>query len=165
MPNIKDDFTVIVDTREQQPWSFTKYATASRKLDTGDYSIEGFEDILAIERKKSINEVANNIVESRFVDVIERMSNYKYAYFLLEFNIGDVLDYPIGSSLPRKMWNKIRIKPAFIMKHILEWQLKYNIQVFFCGSSDNAARTAEYIMKKIFYMEVNKINKEQKDET
>ena len=55
-----DDFTIIIDTREQQPWTFEHYTTANRKLDTGDYSVEGLENLLAIERKKSINEIANN---------------------------------------------------------------------------------------------------------
>ena len=56
-----EDFTIIIDTREQQPWSFEDYVVANKKLDTGDYSIEGLQDVFAIERKKSINEIANNI--------------------------------------------------------------------------------------------------------
>jgi len=39
---ISNEFTIIVDTREQKPWSFEHHATANHKLDTGDYSIEGY---------------------------------------------------------------------------------------------------------------------------
>ena len=88
-----DDFTIIIDTREQQPWGFEHYTTANRKLDTGDYSIEGLEEIICIERKKSINEIANNITESRFIDVVDRMSKFKYAFILLEFNLEQVLAF------------------------------------------------------------------------
>lgn len=49
-----NDFTIIIDTREQQPWEFEHYSTASRKLDTGDYSIEGLENLFTIERKKAL---------------------------------------------------------------------------------------------------------------
>lgn len=156
MPNIKDDFTVIVDTREQKPWRIEKYATASKKLDTGDYSIDGFEDILAIERKRNVSEIANNITEKRFMDVIERLKNYKYAFILLEFNINNVLTYPIGSNIPQRMWDKIKISPAFIMKNILDWQIKYGINVMFCTSDTIASQTAEFIMKRVFYIEMNK---------
>ena len=158
-----NDFTIIVDTREQQPWSFEHYTTAHRKLDAGDYSIEGLENILAIERKKSVNEIANNIIEPRFKDAIARLAQHKYSFLLLEFDIQDVLVYPIGSSLPKKLWDKVKISPAFLMKHILEWQLVHNIKVMFCGSPSDAEKTAEYIFKKIYYLEI--IKKEKYDET
>lgn len=147
-----EDFTIIIDTREQQPWSFEDYVVANKKLDTGDYSIDGLQDIFAIERKKSINEIANNIIEPRFKDVVQRMSQLKYSFFLLEFSMNDVLNYPIGSNLPKRMWDKVRITPAFIMKHILDWQLKYNIKVLFCNNASNAEKVAEYIIKKIYLL-------------
>jgi ERCC4-type nuclease len=59
----KNNFTIIVDTREQKPWSFENYTTAIRKLDTGDYSIEGLEHLLCIERKRSVSEIANKIMQ------------------------------------------------------------------------------------------------------
>jgi ERCC4-type nuclease len=156
---IDNSFTIIVDTREQQPWSFSNFVTANRKLDTGDYSIEGLESVLAIERKKSINEIANNITEPRFKDVINRLSNMKYSFILLEFDLEDILIYPIGSNLPKRMWDKIKITPQFLIKHFLEWQLYHNIKVIFCGSPSNAEKIAEHIMKKIHYIEKIQPNK------
>jgi ERCC4-type nuclease len=148
-----NDFTIIVDTREQQPWSFDHYVKANKKLDTGDYSIEGLEHVLAIERKKSVCELANNITESRFKDVVKRLSEIKHSFVLLEFDLEDILIYPVGSSLPRRLWDKIKISPSFIMKHILELQLYHNIKVVFCGDADNAEKMAEYILKKVDYIE------------
>jgi len=148
-----EDFTIIVDTREQQPWEFEHYAVAHRKLDTGDYSIEGLEELLGIERKKSVSEFANNITESRFKDVVMRMSQLRYSFLLLEFDLNDILIYPIGSTVPKRMWDKIKISPAFILKHILELQLNHNIKVVFCGDSDNARKMAEHILKKVNYIE------------
>lgn len=146
-----EDFRIIVDTREQQPWSFEDYSTSIAKLDTGDYSIEGLEDIICIERKKSVSEVANNITESRFKDVINRLKEIKYPFVLLEFDLYDVLRYPVGSNVPKRMWSKIRISPAFIMKNILDLELKHNIHVIFCGDEVNASKLAGMIFKRMYY--------------
>lgn len=146
-------FKIIIDTREQQPWEFQNCATASRKLDTGDYSVEGYEDILCLERKKSVSEIANNITEKRFIDVINRMKQYKYSFLILEFDLEDILSYPIGSNVPKHMWNKIKISPGFILKHILELQLYHNIKVLFCGCPTNATKIATALMKKVFEIE------------
>jgi ERCC4-type nuclease len=147
-----EDFTIIIDTREQQPWTFEEYVVANKKLDTGDYSIDGLQNFFTIERKKSINEIANNIIEPRFKDVITRMGQLRYSFFLLEFSLTDVLHYPIGSNLPKRLWDKVKITPAFIMKHILDWQIKHNIRVLFCNNASNAEKTAEYIFKKMYLL-------------
>jgi ERCC4-type nuclease len=147
------NFTVIVDTREQQPWSFQHNATASRKLDTGDYSIEGLENILCIERKKSVSEIANNITEKRFKDVLTRMMDYKYAFILFEFNVDDILRFPIGSTVPRKMWDKIKISAGFIMKNIIEMQVYFGVRTIFCGSAENAEKIAISLMRKVYEVE------------
>jgi ERCC4-type nuclease len=157
---LHNDFTIIIDTREQQPWSFDHYLTANRKLDTGDYSIEGLESIVAIERKKSASEFANNVTESRFKDVIDRLSKIKHSFLLLEFDLEDILIYPIGSNVPKKMWDKIKISPAFLIKNILDLQMLYNIHICFCGNSDNAEKMAEYILKKVNYIERHSTKKD-----
>lgn len=144
---------IIIDTREQQPWEFSHCVTASRKLDTGDYSIEGYEHLLCIERKKSVGEIANNIVEKRFKDVIERMQTYKYAFFIMEFSMDDVLNYPIGSNVPKKMWDKLRVTSSFILKVLLEIQLKHNIKIVFCGDASNASKVAQSLMTKVYELE------------
>ncbi len=151
-----EDFNIIVDTREQQPWNFKTYGTVSQKLDTGDYSIEGLENLVAIERKKSVNEFATNITEKRFKDWVERLGNVEFAFVLLEFGLEDVLRYPAGSSIPKKMWNKIKISPNFIIKNLLDLQLKYNIKVLFCENHHFAEHLAEQIFKRIYYIDKNR---------
>lgn len=146
-------FKVIIDTREQQPWIFERTTAEHKKLDTGDYSVEGYENILCIERKKSVSEIANNITESRFKDVIERMNKYKYAFLILEFNLNDIYRYPIGSNVPKHMWNKIKISSGFIIKNLLELQLKNNIKVLFCDNANNASKIALSLMKKVYEIE------------
>lgn len=150
---INNDFTIVIDTREQTPWSFDHYAKANQKLNTGDYSIQGMEDIFCIERKKSVSEVANNIIEPRFKNVLSRLEKIRYSYILLEFSLSQVLSFPVGSNVPRKLWDKIKISPTFLLKNITDWQINHNIKVFFCESSHNAETLAEYLIKKIYYKE------------
>lgn len=146
-----DNFTIIIDTREQQPWNFKNYELTSAKLDTGDYSIEGLQDFVTIERKKSVNEFANNITEKRFKDWIDRLSKIEFAFILLEFSINDVLKYPAGSGIPQKMWSRIKISPNYIIKNILEISMIYKIPVLFCDNHSNAEHMAEQILKRAYY--------------
>lgn len=144
------NFTIIIDTREQKPWDFPEHTISSKKLDTGDYSIEGLESILCIERKRSVSEIANNITESRFKDVLSRMSKYRFPFILLEFDLQQVLDFPVGSDIPKSVWPKVKISPKYILKCILEMSILYNIYVIFCGSKENAEIYATAIMNKVY---------------
>jgi ERCC4-type nuclease len=148
-----NNFEIIIDTREQQPWIFEHQTKACEKLDTGDYSVRGLEHQLCIERKKSVSEIANNITEKRFKDVVARMTQYKYSFLLLEFDFDNVLAYPVGSNVPKKMWDKLKITPNFLIKHLVELQVFFNIKVLFCGSASNAERMALSIMKKVYEIE------------
>lgn len=146
----KDPFTIIIDTREQIPWEFGYHNTAKQKLDTGDYSMVGFENILAIERKKSVSELATNLSESRFKDVLERLSKIKHPYMVFEFDMDEVYTFPVGSDIPKKLWDKLRISGNYIIKRLIEIQIQYNIQIIFCGDANNAERFTVSLMKRIY---------------
>lgn len=145
-----DPFTIVVDTREQTPWEFGFHNTAKRKLDTGDYSMEGFESLFTIERKRSVSEIANNLSESRFKDVLERLGQIPHSFMIMEFSIDEVYQFPVGSDVPKKMWDKLRISGNYIVKCLLEAQLNYNIHVLFCDDAENAERVAVSLMKRIY---------------
>jgi len=145
-----DPFTIIVDTREQTPWEFGFHNTAKRKLDTGDYSMEGFESLFTIERKRSVSEIANNLSESRFKDVLERLGTIPHSFMIMEFSLDEVYQFPVGSDVPKKMWDKLRISGNYIMKCLIEAQLNYNIHILFCDDAENAERVAVSIMKRIY---------------
>lgn len=147
-------FDVIVDTREQYPWSFGSSIIIDniihRKLDTGDYSIVGMEDILCIERKKSVTELATNIVDDRFKRELERMGKFKYKFLLLEFNYSQIDQYPNGTDIPKRLQDKIKITGGFIIKCLTDLQIKYDIHVMACGNAQYAEYIAEKIMKRVY---------------
>lgn len=145
-----DPFTIIVDTREQMPWEFGFHNTAKRKLDTGDYSMEGYESLFTIERKKSVSEIANNLSENRFKDVLERLGQIPHSFMIMEFSVDEIYQFPVGSDVPKKMWDKLRVSGNYIMKCLIEAQLNYNIHILFCDDAENAERVAVSIMKRIY---------------
>lgn len=87
---------VLVDTREQMPLSFEGFPNwiAGEKrvaLRTGDYSVEGMEDSVAIERK-SLDDLVMTLMHtrSRFFEACERMTQYRWRAILVEATLEDV---------------------------------------------------------------------------
>jgi len=147
------NFHIIIDTREQKAWEFPRHSTANIKLDTGDYSLAGFQDRLCIERKRSVSEIASNITEKRFVDELERMKEFKYKFMIFEFSLTDVLRYPEGSEIPRHKWKYIKISPNFILKKLSEYMINYNINIIFGDTPKNAEKIAMAIMRRVYEIE------------
>ncbi len=144
---------IIADTREQQPWDFEGFDEVqeiiSAKLDTGDYSLVGLEDKVCIERKKSVSEIANNVNQDRFWKEMDRLKEFEYSFVLLEFSIDDILAFPVGSTVPKRLWNKIRVKGPYILKKMTQIQTRYGIHVVYCGDVDNAQTVAVSILKEV----------------
>ncbi len=141
---------IVVDTREKQGiWNFEEEVIV-RKLRTGDYTIDGLEDFLCIERKKSVSEFSINTCEARFKDVLERMQQYRYRFIIFEFSMNDVLRFPIGSGIPKNRWDKLKLTSQFLMKRISEIQVNYEIDVIFAGDGSNAKYIAHNIMKRVY---------------
>ena len=55
---------IVVDSREQSPYSFNGIETEVKALPVGDYSISGLEDYISIERKE-INDLINCLCQDR----------------------------------------------------------------------------------------------------
>lgn len=85
--------TILIDTREQTPLEFTglhirgvnSMPTKVQKLDEGDYSVEGLEDILFIERK-SVNDLYGTIFKGRerFERELTRAQKQQKRYLIIE---------------------------------------------------------------------------------
>jgi len=134
-------YTVVRDTREHEGegwiWKPSQYCigTVTDTLHTGDYSLRGYEMMLAIERKGGIGEWAQNINQERIERELERMEKIRFPFFLLEFTMADIMNYPIGSDIPRKLWPKLRFKGSYMMKRTIEFMMCYKTRFIFCGGS------------------------------
>ncbi len=149
-------YVVVRDTREKdgQGWSWNKSkycgGTVTRKLDTGDYTIEVdgncMSDFISIERKGSVSEWAKNLTEARFERELERLEEIDYPWIILEFNMSDILNYPVGSGIPRYKWKYLKFKGPFILKRMTEIMIKYRTQIVLCG--ENGKEVASNIFKR-----------------
>lgn len=150
-------FTIVRDTREQQPWSFraTDYCLGhiDKKIDHGDYAIEGFEHLCFIERKASEIELANNITEKRFPKLLLESEKYKYRYIICEFSLDKVLNFPYGSNLPKAVKRRIKISGAYILSKIQDYQIEHGIHIIFCDNKRQAQQFALALFKKIYKRE------------
>jgi ERCC4-type nuclease len=141
-------YTVIRDTREQTGWVFRASAncmgTEVYKLDTGDYSLLGYEDEICIERKGCIAEFANNLVKEkdRFFRELDRMESYRYSFIILEFTMDDLIDYPKSANLPQKVKRLIKVRGSLLLKRLIEIQLRYSVKILFCGSNGQNVATS-----------------------
>ena len=143
---------IIIDTREQTPWHFEKTSatTTFRKLDTGDYAIDGMEDILCIERKKTVSEIATNITDSRFKRELERMAEFRHKILILEFDYRHIDSFPEGSKIPKRLKDKVRIRGPYIIKCLSRMITKYGITVLTCSNAIYAEHVAYSIMKEVY---------------
>ena len=152
-------YTVVKDSREQDGYTFNRYTSSYneckgmvvRKLDTGDYSIEGLEDKVCIERKGRISELAINLGKDkhRFMREIERMKEFPFKFLVLEFSLEDVMSFPEGSAIPDENWNTLKITNKYMLKMLIELQKYDDIHVIFCGSKKNAKLVVSSILKRV----------------
>lgn len=125
-------FTVLVDSREQAPWRFTAIAGRDGAplivpvqmdvtLRTGDYSIDGLQDRLAIERK-SVGDFRSSITadRERFEREMERMAEMRYAAVVIEGDLAEIMDVPGGSLF----------SPTTAARTIQSWSIKYRVHFF-----------------------------------
>lgn len=91
-------FVIAIDNKEQRPWSFAGICsgdgaasrtilvpTQVKSLGTGDYSIVGLEDEIAIERKSLTDLYATlGAGRSRFIRELERLDRFKVAMIIVE---------------------------------------------------------------------------------
>jgi ERCC4-type nuclease len=79
---------IIQDTREQNPYSFEGYQVEQRGLKTGDYSLDGHEGMVCIERK-SLSD-AYGVVgggRERFRRELERLAKIQSPTVIIEANL------------------------------------------------------------------------------
>lgn len=148
------EFNVLRDTREQKNfWTFANYDSVidviDYKLPTGDYTVEGLQNILCIERKHNVSEFAKNIIEDRFERELERMHDFYYPYVILEFGLDDVYNYPNVQCVPFKIRKKIKMTGRFIFKRLSEMMVQHPIPIIPCGHPKYAEELAVSIMKRV----------------
>ncbi|MHA2063179.1 MAG: ERCC4 domain-containing protein [Candidatus Thorarchaeota archaeon] len=142
-------FKIIRDTREQKGkgWLFRASANCDgveiTKLDVGDYTVKGLEDVLAIERK-TLGDLWNTLGRhenyARFLKEWDRAKNHKLKFLIIEATLSDV---DRGYRYSKVPVNNIHAK-------LVSLQVKHNVHVIFAGRLDLARGYARRLMDKVF---------------
>lgn len=149
------EYIILRDTREKQGWDFPRdtlcLGVEDTALKTGDYTIKNYEDLICIERKKCVSEIAANIgkYKKRFEAEMRRIEKIRHRYIICEFSLQDIIDYPKNSNIPKSRRDNMVISGKYVLKCLIEYQLEYGVQVIFCDNAANAAVFARSLMKRI----------------
>lgn len=121
------NFRIIVDTREQAEYSFA-CETIRRKLDAGDYSVDQFEHLVAVERKSLRDFVGTVIYDfDRFARELEKLSAMDAACIVVEADLDQVLRGKQQEALRS-------VSPHALLGAATYIGLRYRVPVYWCGS-------------------------------
>ena len=137
-----DRITVVVDTREQEPYTFdSEGVTATRRaLPAGDYSLDGWEDQVAVERK-TLEDLVSTVIRSRkrFRTELKRLADFKAACIVVEANLADILarSYRSGAH------------PNAVLGSVVSIVVDFRIPVFFCSDRQSARVFVEGYLRRV----------------
>lgn len=123
---------IIRDDREKTPWVFPGVDVKEARLQTGDYTVEGFEDRFAVERK-SLNDLATSVGSdrNRFESEIRRAQEMDNFAVVIEGTPDDVRHHRYYS----------KIHPNAVLGTVKKWPWKYGTLKFvWAGDDDRAAQ-------------------------
>jgi len=134
---------VLVDSREQAPFAFSRFddVTVERAgLPTGDYSLPGFEDRAAVERKE-LDDLIGCLMGSnreRFERELTRLSRYDLAAVVVESSMEDVSRGRYRSQM----------KPHAALQSILALQVRHRVPFVWCGNRAGAEYVTHSLLTK-----------------
>jgi len=131
--------TIVIDTREQRPYSFAAEVAGSvrQALPAGDYSVAGYETTLAIERK-TLDDYISTVIHARgrFARELAALSSYQFAWIVVEGSLDDVLHGRYAS----------RVHPASLMGLTMLVMTEYRIPVLFAHDRPCARALTEALL-------------------
>ena len=133
----KPELIVVVDSREKIPYEFP--LSQVRTLPTGDYSIVGLEDHIAIERKTKADAYRSlGYARARFQRELERLAALDYAAIVVECSMSDFMVPPPFSQLHSNA----------ALGTLLSWSVRYRVPVFFAGSREQGQWLTQYLLSR-----------------
>ncbi len=133
-------FVIAIDTREQEKYSFD-CDTVCKKLDAGDYSVVGFEQRVAVERK-SLRDFVGTVIHDfdRFARELQKLSAMEAACIVVEADLTAVLCGLHQDALRA-------VAPQSLLGASTYIGVQYQVPVFWCGSRPAALRFTESYLR------------------
>lgn len=149
-------FTIVVDTREQAPFAFMsiepwdEIRVVRAALATGDYSIQGFEDRISIERK-SVSDFYGSIGgdRERFEREMVRLKQMEFAAVVIEGGWRELLvDRP----------ETIQMSAKSASHTIYSWAVRYGVHFYPCDGRRHAELTTFHLLRHFWKQEQERIS-------
>lgn len=135
--------TIIVDSREQRPFDFLSCAggvqTMKGTLLLGDYSVRGFEDRIAVERK-SLPDLVQCLgnERSRFEREIRRAAGLDSFMVCIEASFDDLASGRYRSKL----------NPGAAVASVLAFMARHNVAFLFAGNRTDAEKATACFLRQ-----------------
>ena len=150
----RNNFTIIIDSREQAAYTFANIKpdppeVIYKALESGDYSIEGYEDKVGIERKTladAFQSFGRN--RKRFEREFERLSKFEYAALVIEAGLGDIFKYPPAHS---------QMNPKAVFHTLISWSVYYRVFVWPAPDRIFGEKLTYYLLEKWWKKNVEQI--------
>ena len=114
---------VVIDSREKLPYEFED--SIIRTLQTGDYSIFGYEDQVTVERKTKADAYGTiGRGRKRFIKELERLSEIDYSAIIVEASLSNFVEPPRFSQL----------NPKSAINSLLAWSIRYGVHIYFADN-------------------------------
>jgi DNA excision repair protein ERCC-4 len=135
----QDGLVFVVDTREQLPYDLAPAMV--KALRTGDYSVAGLEDRVAIERK-SLDDLVGCLTRDRkrFKRELERGAELEYFALVVE---GTLLDLAGGNFKSR-----MNVKSA--VQSVIGMSVAFRVPVWFVHNRNHGRRVTESLLEKFY---------------
>jgi len=132
---------LIIDTREQAPYGFATYDVDIERgtLPTGDYSLAGFEDRVAIERKAMDDLIAClSHGRERFERELARGAKMPLFFVVVEASLEDIARGRYRSGM----------RPHAALQSLMTFMVRYHTLFVFAGSRAGAEYTTFWLLSK-----------------
>lgn len=122
---------IVVDTREQIPWTFEDQpvSTVRAKLEAGDYSVQGLERRVAIERK-SLDDWTGTVLRerTRFYRELELLRAYDFRCVIIEAGVREIMERRYKS----------QVEPQVVLGFVAEVTVAQAVPVYLGGTRAEA---------------------------
>jgi len=132
---IPKSFIILCDDREKKPWDLP-YKVERKRLKTGDYTIKGFEDRVAIEKKSGLIELLNDLANDyrpTFERFLKRLSEYPVKVIVVEDTLSELSVSRALTHIRKKSRGKARLTSRTIYYWVADISAKYGIPIVFVG--------------------------------
>ena len=135
--------TILIDTREQAPLTFTACPTELATLPVGDYGVKGFShwdrpDFIV--ERKSLDDLCGSLGKgrARFMREVNKMRQFGFRALVIEATRAQIEAHDYRS----------QIAPSSIFGSLDALCVRAGLHVFWCASSEGAARQVESLAAK-----------------